>query len=184
MSQGKPKGSCRGEEAPSCQLGSHRIPLLSPFTDFPLLSLVSCLLQEMWNCPYSNDSFPTFAEEISAPEFSASPSAAMLASVAKDKGLIIVGGSIPERRDGKLFNTSLVFGRDGSLKGKFSKVPCTLHSAIVPLHASQGPVQVYLFGVGMFWAPDVVDTLAYFMLMLPLSFCCRFTCLTLTFRGR
>lgn len=80
------------------------------------------LLPEMWNCPYSNDSFPVFAEEIQAPDFAASPSAAMLSAVAASKKITIVGGSIPERRDGKLYNTSLVFGSDGALKGKFSKV--------------------------------------------------------------
>ncbi|GJP35731.1 hypothetical protein CLOM_g20262 [Closterium sp. NIES-68] len=81
------------------------------------------LLPEMWNCPYSNDNFPTYAEEISPEDsFASSPSAAMLADVAGRRGVTIVGGSIPEKREGRLYNTCLVFGSKGELKGKFSKL--------------------------------------------------------------
>ncbi|CAI6001686.1 unnamed protein product, partial [Closterium sp. NIES-64] len=81
------------------------------------------LLPEMWNCPYSNDNFPTYAEEISLEDsFASSPSAAMLADVAGRHGVTIVGGSIPERREGRLYNTCLVFGSKGELKGRFSKL--------------------------------------------------------------
>ncbi|CAI7883649.1 unnamed protein product, partial [Closterium sp. NIES-54] len=81
------------------------------------------LLPEMWNCPYSNDNFPTYAEEISLEDsFASSPSAAMLADVAGRHGVTIVGGSIPEKREGRLYNTCLVFGSKGELKGRFSKL--------------------------------------------------------------
>ncbi|KAL4427684.1 hypothetical protein ABPG75_001773 [Micractinium tetrahymenae] len=45
------------------------------------------VLPEMWNCPYSNDSFPTYAEDVDAGE---SPSAAMLATAAADNRVVLV----------------------------------------------------------------------------------------------
>jgi omega-amidase len=38
------------------------------------------VLPEMWNCPYSNDSFPVYAEDIDAGQ---SPSVDMLSAAAK-----------------------------------------------------------------------------------------------------
>ena len=78
------------------------------------------VLPEMWNCPYSNDSFPTYAED-----FSDSPSISALAAAAKAAGVVVVGGSVPERLDGKLFNTCCVFDVDGSLLGKHRYAPET-----------------------------------------------------------
>ena len=75
----------------------------------------------MWNCPYSNDSFPTYAEDIDA-GLEASPSTAMLAEVARKKKVTIVAGSIPERSFGNLYNTCCVFDKNGELKAKFRKV--------------------------------------------------------------
>ncbi|KAI3904072.1 hypothetical protein MKW92_001009 [Papaver armeniacum] len=54
------------------------------------------LLPEIWNSPYSNDSFPVYAEDIDAGG-DASPSTAMLSEVARSLKITIVGGSIPER---------------------------------------------------------------------------------------
>lgn len=78
----------------------------------------------MWNCPYSNDSFPIYAEDIDAGG-EASPSTAMLAEVSRTKKVTIVGGSIPERNGGNLYNTCCVFGKDGDLIAKFRKVLTT-----------------------------------------------------------
>ena len=72
----------------------------------------------MWNCPYSNDSFPAYAEDING-----GPSTAMMAAAAQEMSLTLIGGSIPEKRNGKLYNTCCVFGPDGRLMGTFSKVP-------------------------------------------------------------
>lgn len=80
------------------------------------------ILPEMWNCPYSNDSFPIYAEEIDSGTKGSSPSTEMLSETAKIADVTIVGGSIPERRDGKLYNTCCVYGKDGKLLGKFSKM--------------------------------------------------------------
>ncbi|CAL8470724.1 g10266 [Coccomyxa elongata] len=77
------------------------------------------VLPEMWNCPYSNDSFPTYAEDIDA---KASPSADALAKAAAANGVTLVGGSIPEKSNNRLYNTCLVFSREGALLAKHRKV--------------------------------------------------------------
>ncbi|GAB2222991.1 hypothetical protein Droror1_Dr00017124 [Drosera rotundifolia] len=79
------------------------------------------MLPEIWNSPYSNDSFPVYAEDIDAGG-SASPSTAMLSEVAHALNIVIVGGSIPERYGGKLYNTCCIFDTDGKLKAKHRKI--------------------------------------------------------------
>ncbi|XVE70855.1 hypothetical protein DITRI_Ditri10aG0104100 [Diplodiscus trichospermus] len=79
------------------------------------------LLPEIWNSPYSNDSFPVYAEDIDAGG-DASPSTAMLSEVSSRLKITIVGGSIPERSGDKLYNTCCVFGADGKLKAKHRKI--------------------------------------------------------------
>ena len=46
----------------------------------------------------------------------------MLSSVAKETKCYIIGGSIPERDSGKLYNTSTSFGPDGTMLAKHRKV--------------------------------------------------------------
>ncbi|KAG8376196.1 hypothetical protein BUALT_Bualt09G0038000 [Buddleja alternifolia] len=77
------------------------------------------LFPEIWNSPYSNDSFPVYAEDIDSGE---SPSTAMLAELSRDLKITIVGGSIPERSGDRLYNTCCVFGTDGKLKAKHRKI--------------------------------------------------------------
>ncbi|XP_073315290.1 omega-amidase, chloroplastic isoform X1 [Primulina huaijiensis] len=79
------------------------------------------VLPEIWNSPYSNDSFPVYAEDIDA-GFDASPSTAMLSDVARLLNITIVGGSVPERSGDKLYNTCCVFGPDGKVKAKHRKI--------------------------------------------------------------
>lgn len=79
------------------------------------------LLPEIWNGPYSNASFPVYAEDIDAGG-SASPSTSMLSEVARSKGITIVGGSISERSGDHLYNTCCIFGKDGELKAKHRKI--------------------------------------------------------------
>ncbi|RWR95915.1 nitrilase/cyanide hydratase and apolipoprotein N-acyltransferase family protein [Cinnamomum micranthum f. kanehirae] len=79
------------------------------------------LLPEIWNSPYSNDSFPVYAEDIDAGG-DASPSSSMLSEVASRLRITIVGGSIPERSGDRLYNTCCVFGKDGKLKAKHRKI--------------------------------------------------------------
>ncbi|CAA7395646.1 unnamed protein product [Spirodela intermedia] len=80
------------------------------------------LLPEIWNSPYSNESFPLYAEDIEAAGGAASPSLAMLSDVARRKRITIVGGSFPERSGDRIYNTCCVVGPDGELKGKHRKI--------------------------------------------------------------
>ncbi|EYU28350.1 hypothetical protein MIMGU_mgv1a022881mg, partial [Erythranthe guttata] len=79
------------------------------------------LLPEIWNSPYSNDSFPVYAEDIDAGG-DASPSTAMLSELSRSLQITIIGGSIPERSGEKLYNTCCVFGTDGKLMAKHRKI--------------------------------------------------------------
>ncbi|KAM7259732.1 hypothetical protein ACFE04_015473 [Oxalis oulophora] len=79
------------------------------------------LLPEIWNSPYSNDSFPVYAEDIDA-GFDASPSTGMLSEISSRLKVTIVGGSIPERVGDRLYNTCCVFGTDGKLLAKHRKI--------------------------------------------------------------
>ncbi|NLV15916.1 MAG: carbon-nitrogen hydrolase family protein [Syntrophomonadaceae bacterium] len=76
------------------------------------------VLPEMFNCPYSNHHFPHYAENIPAGQ-----TAAMLADLAAQHRIYLVGGSIPERdQQGRIFNTSLVFDPSGMLIAKHRKL--------------------------------------------------------------
>ncbi|XP_049364459.1 omega-amidase, chloroplastic-like isoform X2 [Solanum verrucosum] len=78
------------------------------------------LLPEMWNCPYSTDLFAKFAEDFS--DIDSAPSLLMLSEVASSLGVTIIGGSIPEKDAGQLYNSCPVFGPDGELKAKHRKI--------------------------------------------------------------
>ncbi|KAL8160238.1 hypothetical protein V2J09_001775 [Rumex salicifolius] len=79
------------------------------------------VLPEIWNSPYSNDSFPMYAEDIDAGG-SSSPSTAMLSEVSRALKITIVGGSIPERCGDRLYNTCCIYDTDGKLKAKHRKI--------------------------------------------------------------
>lgn len=74
------------------------------------------LLPEMFVCPYENAAFPHYAEEGEGEIYQ------YLSKLAKDNQITLVGGSIPERCEGKIYNTSYIFGTDGELLGKHRKV--------------------------------------------------------------
>jgi predicted amidohydrolase len=84
----------------------------------------------MWNCPYSNESFPRYAEDI---EGDMSPSVAALMEAARKYNVLIVGGSVPERSGDHLFNTCCVVDTDGQLLGK--------HRCATLAYISAGQVQ-------------------------------------------
>jgi predicted amidohydrolase len=73
-------------------------------------------LPEMWNCPFENKYFRSYAEREDG------ETVAFMSGLAKDCGVYLVGGSIPELDGDKLRNTCFIFGKDGSLLGKFSKM--------------------------------------------------------------
>ncbi|MEW5301148.1 MAG: hypothetical protein WDW36_004027 [Sanguina aurantia] len=77
------------------------------------------VLPEMWNCPYSNASFPAYAEDIEA---GGSPSVSAMSQCARELSITLVAGSIPERSGGRLYNTCMVFGTGGEVLGKHRKV--------------------------------------------------------------
>ncbi len=83
------------------------------------------VLPECFNSPYGLKFFREYAE----PATPKGPSYAMLSAAAKESKVYLVGGSIPEKGsdkdlDGsfKLYNTSLVFGPDGSCIATHRKV--------------------------------------------------------------
>lgn len=75
------------------------------------------VLPEMFNCPYDHEFFIKFAE--TAPD---GQTLQMLARTAGEAGITIIGGSIPEKSGENLYNTSFVFGPDGTLLGRQRKV--------------------------------------------------------------
>ena len=78
------------------------------------------VLPECFTCPYGTKYFPEYAEDAESGE-----TAAMLAEAAKEHEIFLVGGSFPERpadAPKSIFNTSLVFGPDGTRLAKHRKV--------------------------------------------------------------
>lgn len=76
------------------------------------------ILPEMWNCPYSNDCFPKYAEDIDAGR---SASVSEMSASAKESGVTLVAGSIPEGSNGKVYNTCCIFDDRGKLLAKHRK---------------------------------------------------------------
>ena len=74
------------------------------------------VLPEMFCCPYKNVCFPIYAEPGDGPVEQ------RLAALAKELGIYLFGGTIPESDGGKLYNTCFVYGPDGSLLGRHRKV--------------------------------------------------------------
>ncbi len=74
------------------------------------------VLPEMFNCPYEEKRFEEFAEEIPG------PTTELLSDIARDSETYIVGGSIPEKAEEGIYNTSVVIGPGGDIIGKHRKV--------------------------------------------------------------
>ena len=74
------------------------------------------ILPEMFCCPYQTENFPVYAEEEGGPVWQ------QLSSYAKEYGIYLIGGSMPEKDvEGKVYNTSYVFDRQGKQIGKHRK---------------------------------------------------------------
>jgi omega-amidase len=88
------------------------------------------VLPEIWNGPYATAAFADYAEVL--PSVGArvgdcdlsqsSPSAKLLQDHAQKLRMTIIGGSIPEIDDGKIYNTCLVFDKTGTVVAKHRKV--------------------------------------------------------------
>ena len=74
------------------------------------------VLPEMFCCPYENRCFRPYGEEAGG------PAQEMLSRTAAETGMYVVGGSIPELADGKVYNTSFIYGPDGAQLARHRKV--------------------------------------------------------------
>lgn len=77
------------------------------------------VLPEIWNSAYETQEFPKNAEDIDAGQ---SMCADFMAKAAKQHGITLVGGSIPESSEGNTYNTCLVFSSNGDVLAKHRKV--------------------------------------------------------------
>jgi omega-amidase len=75
------------------------------------------VLPECFNSPYGTQYFEKYAEPI--PD---GPTMKGIRAAAVSNRIAVVAGSIPERRDGKLFNTSVVWSATGEMLTRFSKI--------------------------------------------------------------
>lgn len=74
------------------------------------------ILPEMFCCPYNNASFKANCEEKGGKIYSA------LSQMAKENEVFLVGGSIPEKDEEKIYNTCFVFNDEGDCIGRHRKV--------------------------------------------------------------
>jgi omega-amidase len=70
----------------------------------------------MFNCPYDSSYFSRFAESYPG------ESTELLSELAAFHSVYIIGGSIPERAQKNIYNTSFSFGRKGNLIGRYRKI--------------------------------------------------------------
>jgi len=75
------------------------------------------VLPEMFNCPYDTNSFLIYAENLENSE-----TVSVISTAAKHNDLYVVAGSISEICEGNIYNTCLVFDRNGSIIGKHRKI--------------------------------------------------------------
>jgi omega-amidase len=80
------------------------------------------VLPEVWNSPYATAAFPEHAQELPSlaeprPPFE-SPAAELLSGKAREHNVFVVGGSVPEREGGRIYNTCMCFGPGGELVAK------------------------------------------------------------------
>ena len=78
---------------------------------------ILAVLPEMFNCPYEVVKFDAYSETWPEGE-----TFRMLSEAAKKNGLTVVGGSLPEKYHGNIYNTSFVFGPDGELLARHRKM--------------------------------------------------------------
>lgn len=77
------------------------------------------VLPELWPCGFDWGSLREDAN--GAAEALDGPRRAALAACARDHGIWLAAGSVPERADGALYNTALLFDRDGRLRARHRK---------------------------------------------------------------
>lgn len=75
------------------------------------------ILPEMFNCPYSNEKFIEYAEAEND-----STTLNRISSLARNNETYILAGSIPEKENDKLYNTSYLFDKKGEIIAKHRKM--------------------------------------------------------------
>lgn len=74
-----------------------------------------CVLPEMFCCEYRNRSFIENQEPAGGPAWQ------MLSAAARENRVWLIGGSVPEAEDGRLYNTAFVFDREGNQAARCRK---------------------------------------------------------------
>ncbi len=74
------------------------------------------VLPEMFTTPYRNDFFPLYAEV--CPGHTTS----LMEQWASENKICLIGGSIPEKENGKIFNSCFVFDQTGKMIGRHRKM--------------------------------------------------------------
>lgn len=74
------------------------------------------ILPEMFCCPYDNENFPVYCEIEGGNLYN------ILSNIAKKYNIYLVAGSIPEKDNSKIYNTSYVFDRSGNKIAKHRKI--------------------------------------------------------------
>ena len=74
------------------------------------------VLPEMFCCPYTNDAFVAYAEEGGCESWE------RMAACAKEAGITLVAGSIPEKESGRIYNSSMVFNPQGERIARHRKM--------------------------------------------------------------
>ncbi|MBR5572246.1 MAG: carbon-nitrogen hydrolase family protein [Oscillospiraceae bacterium] len=73
------------------------------------------ILPEMFCCPYDNACFRDYGEPAGGEAYTA------LSALAKERGIYLVGGSVPELTEGKVYNTCYVFDPQGQCIARHRK---------------------------------------------------------------
>jgi predicted amidohydrolase len=74
------------------------------------------VLPEMFCCPYDNEWFKKFSEKEGGTSYAA------MSDAAKENGIYIVAGTMPELENDKVYNTAYVFDKSGKQIAKHRKV--------------------------------------------------------------
>ena len=75
------------------------------------------VLPEMFNCPYENEKFIEYCEEENT-----SYTLSEISKLANKNNIYILAGSIPEKEENKVYNTSYLFDKNGSIIAKHRKM--------------------------------------------------------------
>lgn len=75
------------------------------------------ILPEMFNCPYENEKFLEYCEDEES-----SDTLTRISRLSRENNVYILAGSIPERENDNIYNTSYLFDRNGEIIAKHRKM--------------------------------------------------------------